>query len=130
MSILDALAESKIREALAKGELSGLAGEGKPLQLDDDALVDPALRSTFRILKNAGFLPPEVQRLKDLEAMIEQVGGQQTCASQPITHADVRLALDQLNASHSGSSGLAHPLVRARWYQAWRQRLANSPCKD
>lgn len=61
MWLVDELAEQHIRAALEKGELSNLPGAGKPLQLDDDSHVPPELRTGYRLLKNAGFLPPELE---------------------------------------------------------------------
>ena len=61
MDILDQIAEARIQEALRAGELSNLPGAGKPLQLDDDSMIPKELRAAYRILKNSGFLPPEIQ---------------------------------------------------------------------
>ena len=61
MWLLDQLAEQHIRDAQQKGELSGLPGEGAPLVLDDDSHVPPELRAGYRLLKNAGYLPPELE---------------------------------------------------------------------
>jgi hypothetical protein len=36
------------------------------LVFDDDALVPEELRMAYRILKNAGFVPPEVQTLREI----------------------------------------------------------------
>ncbi|MGB2817615.1 MAG: DnaJ family domain-containing protein [Burkholderiaceae bacterium] len=60
---LAALLEKRIAEAAAKGELSGLPGEGRPLDLDDDAMVPPELRVAYRIVRNAGLLPPELAEI-------------------------------------------------------------------
>lgn len=65
MSIIDHWAERHIQEALNKGELSQLNGEGKPLYLEDDSLVPPELRAGYRLLKNSGYLPAELQQRKD-----------------------------------------------------------------
>jgi len=61
MFAFELIAERKIEEALARGEFDGLPDEGRPLDLDDDALVPEELRMAYRILKNAGFAPQEVQ---------------------------------------------------------------------
>jgi len=61
MWLVDQLAEKHIKAALEKGELSDLPGEGKPLQLDDDSHVPAELRAGYRLLKNSGFLPPELE---------------------------------------------------------------------
>ena len=73
--MFDLIAERKIAEALARGELENLPGEGRPLELDDDALVPEDLRLAYRILKNAGFVPAEVDELNQigqLEALVQQ----------------------------------------------------------
>ena len=66
MLLLEFLAEKKIAEAIERGELDDLPGAGRPLELDDDALVPEELRLAYRILKNAGYVPPEVSQLNEL----------------------------------------------------------------
>ena len=66
MLALELLAERKIEEAIARGEFDDLPGAGRPLDLDDDPLVPEDLRVAYRILKNAGYVPPEVQALNQL----------------------------------------------------------------
>jgi len=58
------LAEEKIAQAAERGELDDLPGAGKPLELEDDALVPEELRMTFRILRNAGIVPPVIEQAK------------------------------------------------------------------
>ncbi|EEG10185.1 DnaJ family domain-containing protein [Pseudogulbenkiania ferrooxidans] len=61
MDILALIGEQRLAEAAEKGELSHLAGEGQPLPEDDiSPLVPPEQRMAWRILKNAGYLPPEL----------------------------------------------------------------------
>ena len=70
---LDAIAEQKIREAVERGEFTDLPGEGRPLDLTADPLVPEDLRVAYRILKNAGFLPPQLEaqkEIRDLEQLI------------------------------------------------------------
>ena len=69
--MLEFLAEQKIAEAIANGELDDLPGAGKPLELDDDSLVPEELRLAYRILKNAGVAPSEVKKLGLMKARIE-----------------------------------------------------------
>ena len=64
--MLDFLVEQRLEEAVSRGELSNLPGEGRPLELDDDTLVPQELRAAYRLLKNAGFVPTEVQALSDI----------------------------------------------------------------
>ena len=60
------LVEQRIIEAQKKGELDNLPGEGKPLNLED-MNVPEEFRMAHRVLKNAGFLPPEVKLRKEIE---------------------------------------------------------------
>lgn len=67
---LAALVERRLEEAAANGELSGLPGEGRPLELDDDAMVPPELRVAYRIVRNAGFVPPELSAIAEVQTLI------------------------------------------------------------
>ncbi|HEX8012205.1 MAG TPA: DnaJ family domain-containing protein [Casimicrobiaceae bacterium] len=67
---LDALAEARIEEAMAQGAFDDLPGAGHPLVLDDDRLVPEVLRAAYRILKNAGFVPPEVEARHERNTLI------------------------------------------------------------
>ncbi|ADK86261.1 DnaJ-like, subfamily C, member 28, conserved domain protein [Desulfarculus baarsii DSM 2075] len=55
------LAEEKIRQAVERGEMDDLPGLGQPLDFEDDAMVPEDLRMAHHVLKNAGFIPPEVE---------------------------------------------------------------------
>jgi len=77
MLLFDLIAELRIAEAMERGEFDDLPGSGEPLALHDDPLIPEELRMAYRILKNAGFVPPEleahkeVRRLEDLLATLE-----------------------------------------------------------
>jgi len=66
MDFLKRIAEERIREAIEKGEFDNLPGKGKPLKLDDDSLVPEDLRMAYRVLKNTGYLPPELELKKEI----------------------------------------------------------------
>jgi hypothetical protein len=69
MSWLSRLAERQIQKARLKGELQGLAGEGKPLpDRTGDAFVSPGDAVGFRIMAEAGVLPPEITLKKQAAA--------------------------------------------------------------
>jgi hypothetical protein len=73
---VEAVVEERIQEAMRRGDFDALPGAGKPLDLDEDPLVPPEVRVAHRILKNAGFVPPEVlerREIADLEAALAEV---------------------------------------------------------
>lgn len=66
MILAEIIAEERIREAMARGEFANLPGAGKPLRLDDDAMVPEDLRLAYKVLKNAGCIPPELELRKEI----------------------------------------------------------------
>jgi len=66
MDPVTALAERRIREAMERGEFDNLPGAGQPLDLDDDSHVPEELRAAYRLLKNAGMVPPELELRREL----------------------------------------------------------------
>ena len=76
MWLIDEIAEQHIRLAMERGELDDVPGAGKPLVLDDDRMIPEDLRAGYRLLKNAGYLPPEVESLREireLQALLARV---------------------------------------------------------
>lgn len=60
------IAEERIREAMERGEFDNLELKGKPLEIREDPFVPEELRIAYRMLKNAGFLPKEVELRKEI----------------------------------------------------------------
>jgi len=81
------LVEQRIVEAIARGEFDHLPGAGKPLQFDDDTLVAEEERVAVRIMKNAGYVPPEIERFAELERMLATLGGDPDGKSDPAGRA-------------------------------------------
>lgn len=71
MTLFDQIAELKINEAIAHGQLDDLPGRCKPLNLDDDRSVPEEFRMAYRILKNSGFVPPEIEIKGEINALEE-----------------------------------------------------------
>ena len=72
---IEILAENRIAEALAAGAFDGLAGRGRPIRLEDDAGVPPDWRTTFRLLRAAGFTPAWIELAREIRGEIERVRG-------------------------------------------------------
>jgi len=66
MDIFAKIAEQKIREAIENGEFDNLAGMGKPLEFSDESWIPEDLRMAYRVLKNAGCLPVELELRKEV----------------------------------------------------------------
>lgn len=75
MDCLAFIAEQRIAQAIEKGELKTTGWENRPLPLDDDHMVPDDLKIAYKVLKNAGYLPPEIETRKEitrLEQLIAQ----------------------------------------------------------
>jgi hypothetical protein len=66
MHMLDELVESRIREAMERGDFDDLPGAGKPLLPEEDGFVPEEMRMAYKILKNAGYIPPEIELRRDI----------------------------------------------------------------
>jgi hypothetical protein len=123
MSLLDRLAEAHIQKALDKGELDRLPGSGKPLQLDDDSMIPPELRAGYRLLKNAGYLPPELElarEIREVESLIARMDH-----GEERSQACARLSLlrTRLQAHNRRPSPLLeHGEYRDKLFRQWDER--------
>ena len=67
MNPLTRIAERKINQAIEEGTLSFEKWKNKPLPKDDDHFVPDDLKIAYKMLKNAGFVPPEVEAKKEIK---------------------------------------------------------------
>ena len=64
-------AERRIQEAQKEGAFDNLPGEGKALDLEEDSAVPHELRMAYKVLKNAGYLPPELADRKEINTILD-----------------------------------------------------------
>ena len=96
MTLFDRIAERHIQQAVQRGEFDDLPGAGKPLVMEDDVLIPEELRAGYRLLKNAGYLPPELQldkEIKEAEQLLACVrdGGDRDKAERRLRYLRLRL---------------------------------------
>lgn len=72
-SVIQFIAERRIEEAQARGAFDNLPGQGKPLELEDLSHVPEELRMAYKILHNAGCLPPELEERKELTRLVDML---------------------------------------------------------
>lgn len=80
MEWLERIAEEKIREALERGEFENLELAGKPLRLEANGFVADDLKLAYKMLKDAGFLPPEMELRKEivnLKALLDEISDEE-----------------------------------------------------
>ena len=124
MLILERLAEKRISEAMERGEFENLSGVGRPLVLDDNPMVPESLRMAFKILKNAGITPPEVEARTEIRQLEDMLSGMEDEAER--LRAMKRLSVLRLKID-SGRPGRQSLCVDALQHQRVVERLARKP---
>ena len=71
MLAVASIAEARIEEAMRRGDFENLPGSGRKLVFDDDSMVPADLRMAYKILKNAGYLPPELLEEREIVTAVE-----------------------------------------------------------
>lgn len=78
MWVLDEWAERHILDARRRGEFTNLPGQGKPLELADESHIPADLRAGYRLLKNAGYLPPELEQRREALELVHLLNSMHT----------------------------------------------------
>jgi hypothetical protein len=73
---VDEIIRQWVQKVEQTGELRGGSGFGKPLDLADGFLETPEeLRMAHKVLKNAGYVPAEIEMLQQLAQLRELLSG-------------------------------------------------------
>jgi hypothetical protein len=117
---LDLIAEERIRDAIRAGAFDDLPGAGRPLNFDDDKLIPEDLRVAYRILKNAGYVPPEVEARKEAASLRALIAAAGDDASRRRALAKLALIEARLDANCATRSRAADyvPLILQRFERA------------
>ncbi|MGD2080293.1 MAG: DUF1992 domain-containing protein [Nitrospirota bacterium] len=73
MEAIARIAEERIRRAISEGRFENLENAGKPLVFDDETWIPDDLRVAYRVLKNAGVAPPELELRKEIVSLRELI---------------------------------------------------------
>ena len=100
------IAERRIVEAIRDGAFDDLPGAGKPLKLDDDSRVPEDLRMAYKILKNAGYVPPEVALRKEIAKTEDLLSGMEDTKEKYGQLKKLNFLIMKLNTLRGTSTGL------------------------
>lgn len=73
MDFLARIAEKKISEALKQEDFTPKGWKDKPLVLDDTPNIPEDMKIAYKILKNSGYLPPEIEQKKEINKLEELI---------------------------------------------------------
>ena len=103
------IVEERIRQAQRKGEFENLVGSGKPLKFEEDRHIAEDLRLSYKILKNADCLPPEVELKKEIERTEDLLHGMEETAEKYRTLKKLNLLILKLNSARNASTDFEVP---------------------
>ncbi|MED5017023.1 DUF1992 domain-containing protein [Paenibacillus chibensis] len=125
MSIMSWLAEQRIHQAMEQGDFKDLAGKGKPLELEDVSHIPEDLRMSYKIMKNAGLIPEEMQlqgeliKLQNLIHLCENAGEKEKL-TRTFTEKKLRFQMLMEQRGLSGSTAFL------QYEEKLRDRLQDS----
>ena len=96
------LVEQRILDAQSKGVFDGLSGAGKPLVFDD-ATVPEDLRMAYKILKNADFIPPELELRKQIQSTRDLLSGMGETEEKYNAIKRLNILISRLNMTRGGN---------------------------
>ena len=119
MWLFDEWVERHISDAQRKGEFDNLPGSGEPLVLEDDSHIAPELRAGYRLLKNAGCLPPELEQRREAVELVDLL---KSVHNDDPRHIELsrRLTLIELKLRQAGMST---DFLRGEYCERLMQRI-------
>ena len=118
------IVEQRIREAQEKGAFDDLPGAGKPLAMEDDGRLPADLRIAHKILKNAGFIPPEMQLRKEITQTRDLLAGAEDVRERHRTLTKLNYLLAKLDAIRQTPANLS---LSDSYGQKIADRISASP---
>jgi len=101
----EAIVEERIKAAQKQGRFDNLEGKGKPLVFGESHVPDEC-RMAHKILKNSGFLPPEVDIRKQMGRVRERMARPgQTSGAQATLQKKLNYLMAKLDAVRSTGPG-------------------------
>lgn len=107
MNPLTRIAERRISQAIEDGSLSFEKWKNKPLPKDDDHLVPADMKMAYKILKNAGYLPPEIETKKEIHRLEELIAATEDEHVRLKQMKKLNLLLIKVDGMRGGTTNIA-----------------------
>jgi hypothetical protein len=98
------IVEERIKRAQEQGQFDNLPGAGRPLDLAQDQHIPEDLRLSYKILKNADCLPPEIELKKEICRTEQLLVQMPETAERYATMKKLNFLIMKFNASRQGSA--------------------------
>jgi hypothetical protein len=107
LNALTAIAERRIAQAIADGTLSTEGWKNKPLPLEDEnGFVPDDLKMAYKILKNSGYVPPEVETRKEVNRLEDLISRTEDSHQRLKQMKKLNVLLMKLDAQRNGVASI------------------------
>ena len=100
------IAEQRIAQAMQERDLNSPKWKNKPLPQDDDGFVPAELKMAYKILKNSGFLPPEIEDRKEIQRLEDMIASTEDEHERLRQMKKLNVLLMKVDANRSFSSSI------------------------
>jgi len=128
MDSLAFIAEQRIAEAMREKDFNSPKWKNKPLPLEDDRFVPEELKMAYKILKNSGYLPPEIEERKEIKKLEDLIACTTDEHERLKQMKKLSVLLMKVDAKRSFSTNLSS---QNEYYRQVVERITlNSKAKD
>ncbi len=102
------IAEQKILKAMEEGSLNSPEWKNRRIPLEDDRFVPSELKMAYKILKNSGYLPPEIEEKKEVQRLEELIAKTEDEHTRLQQMRKLSVLLMKIDTSRGSCSNIAH----------------------
>ena len=115
------IAERKISEAIEEGLLNIEAWYNRPLPKSNDCMIPDDLRMAYKMLKNAGYVPPEIETKKEIQKLEDLIAASEDEHTRVKQIKKLNYLVMKLDALRGKSASLEN---QEKYYQQVVERLS------
>ena len=105
---LQRIAEQRIAKAIEDGTLKVEGWKNRPLPLDDDSFVPDDMKMAYKILKNSGYVPPEVETRKEIQKLEDLIVKTEDSHQRVKQMKKLDLLMRKIDSQRSRPSSIEH----------------------
>lgn len=102
------IAEQRIAKAIEEGTLNIDGWKNKPLPLNEDSFVPDDLKMAYKILKNSGYVPPEIETRKEIQKLEDLIVKTEDSHQRVKQMKKLDLLMRKIDAQRSRPSSIEH----------------------
>lgn len=127
LSAITAIAERRIAQAIEDGTLNIESWKNRPLPMDNDSFVPDDLKMAYKILKNSGFVPPEVETRKEVKQLEDLIARTEDSHERLKQMKKLNVLMMKLDAQRSRPSSIEHD---DNYYRKIVERVSSPPHRN